>query len=109
MKLVSWKFCLAESYSSRTTSSMSLSFSGASVGATGTTDVAGDVGVLAGGLVVPLGYGGSVVCLPPLVRTLNICSGLVATGATADNFDNFDSSLALNYLGLLRFQKNYPS
>jgi hypothetical protein len=88
---------------------MSLSFSGASVGATGTTDVAGDVGVLAGGLIVPLGYAGSVVCLPPLVRTLNIYSGLVATGATADNFDNFDSSSALNYLGLLRFQKNYPS
>jgi hypothetical protein len=36
-----------------------------------------------------LGYGGSVVCLPPLVRTLNTCSGLVAT---TDNFDNFDSS-----------------
>jgi hypothetical protein len=88
---------------------MSLSFSGASVGATGTTDVAGDVGVLAGGLIVPLGYAVSVFCLPPLVRTLNIYSGLVATGATADNFDNFDSSSALNYLGLLRFQKNYPS
>jgi hypothetical protein len=53
------------------------------------------VGVLAGRLVVPLGYGGSVVCLPPLVRTLNTCSGLVATGATADNFDNFDSSSTL--------------
>jgi hypothetical protein len=58
----------------------------------GTADVAG---ALAGGLVVPLGYGGSVVCLPPLVRTLNTYSGLVATGATANNFDNFDSSLAL--------------
>jgi hypothetical protein len=33
------------------------------------------VGVLAGGLVVPLGYGGFVVCLPPLVRTLNTCQG----------------------------------
>jgi hypothetical protein len=74
---------------------MSLSFSGASAGAIGTADVAGVVDVLAGGLVVPLGYGGSVVCLPPLVRTLNTYSGLVATGATADNFDNFDSSLAL--------------
>jgi ABC-type uncharacterized transport system permease subunit len=78
------------------TSSMSLTFSGALAGATGIADVAGVVGVLAGGLAVPLGYGGSVVCLPPLVRTLNTCSGLVATGATTDNFDNFDSSLALN-------------
>jgi ABC-type uncharacterized transport system permease subunit len=77
------------------TSSTSLSFSGASAGATGTADVAGAVDVLASGLVVPLGYGGSVVYLPPLVRTLNTCSGLVATGATIDNFDNFDSSLAL--------------
>jgi hypothetical protein len=33
--------------------------------------------------------------LPPLVRTLNTCSGLVATGATVDNFDNFDSSSTL--------------
>jgi hypothetical protein len=74
---------------------MSLSFSGASAGATGTADVAGAVGVLAGGLDVTLGYGGSVVCLPPFVQTLNTCSGLVATGATTDNFDNFDSSLAL--------------
>jgi hypothetical protein len=41
--------------------------------------------------------------LPPLVRTLNTCLGLVATGATTDNFDNFDSSSPL------RFQKNYPS
>jgi hypothetical protein len=62
MKLVSWKSCLAESYSSCTTSSTSLSFSRASAGATGTADVAGVVGVLAGGLVVPLGYGGFVVC-----------------------------------------------
>jgi hypothetical protein len=30
--------------------------------------------------------------LPPLVWTLNTCSGLVATGATTNNFDNFDSS-----------------
>jgi hypothetical protein len=44
---------------------------------------------------MPLGYGGSVVCLPPLVRTLNTCSRLVAIGATADNFDSFDCSLAL--------------
>jgi hypothetical protein len=44
---------------------------------------------------VPLGYGGSVVCLPPLVRTLNTRSGLVAIGATSDNFDNFDSSSTL--------------
>jgi hypothetical protein len=95
MKLVSWKSCLVESCSSCTTSSTSLSFSGASTGATGIADVAGAIGVLAGGLVVPLGYGGSVVCLPPLVRTLNTCSGLVATGATTDNFDNFHSSLAL--------------
>jgi hypothetical protein len=64
---------------------MSLSFFGASAGATGTADVTGVVGVLADVLVVPLGYGGSIVCLPPLVRTLNTCSGLVATGATADN------------------------
>jgi hypothetical protein len=64
--------------------------------AIGTADVAGVVGVLASGLAVPLGYGGSVVCLPPLVRTLNTYSGLVATGATVDNFDNFDSSSALN-------------
>jgi hypothetical protein len=64
-----------------------LSFSGASAGATGFADVAGAVGVLAGGLAVPLGYGGSVVCLPPLVRTLNTRSGLVATGVTTDNFD----------------------
>jgi hypothetical protein len=41
------------------TSSMSLSFYGTSAGATG---IAGVVGVLAGGLVVPLGYGGSFVC-----------------------------------------------
>ena len=92
MKLVLWKSCLAESCSSYTISSTLLSFSGASAGSTGTAGVAGVVCVLAGGLAVPLGYGGSVVCLPPLVRTLNICSGLVATGATADNFDNFDSS-----------------
>jgi ABC-type uncharacterized transport system permease subunit len=77
------------------TSSMSLSFSGASAGATGTADVAGAVGVLASGFDVTLGYGGSIVCLPPLVQTLNTCSGLVATSATTDNFDNFDSSLAL--------------
>jgi ABC-type uncharacterized transport system permease subunit len=89
------KSCLAESCSSCTTSSTSLYFSGALVGATGTADVAGVVGVLVGGLVVPMGYGGSVVFLPPLVQTLNTYSGLVATGATADNFDNFDSSLAL--------------
>jgi hypothetical protein len=87
MKLVLWKSCLAESCSSHTTSSTSLSFSGASAGATGFADVAGAVGVLAGGLAVPLGYGGSVVCLPPLVRTLNTRSGLVATGVTTDNFD----------------------
>jgi hypothetical protein len=71
---------------------MSLSFSGASAGATGTVDV---VGVVAGGFAVPLGYGGSIVCFPPLVRTLNIYSGLVAIGATTDIFDNFDSSLSL--------------
>jgi hypothetical protein len=65
---------------------MLLSFSGASVGATGTAGIAGVVGVLAGGLAVPLGYGGSVVCLPPLVQTLNTCSGLAATGAIANNF-----------------------
>jgi hypothetical protein len=75
---------------------MSLSFSGASASATGTADVAGVVGVVAGGFVVPLGYGGSIVCFPPLVRTLNTYSGLVATGAIADNFDNLDSSLSLN-------------
>jgi hypothetical protein len=92
MKLVSCKSYLAESFSSWTTSYMSLSFSGASASATGTADVAG---VLASGLAVPLGYGRSVVCLPPLVQTLNTCSGLVATDATTDNFDNSDSSLAL--------------
>jgi hypothetical protein len=51
------------------------SFSGASAGATGTADVAGVVGVLAGGLAVPLGYCGSVVCLRPLVQTLNTAQG----------------------------------
>jgi hypothetical protein len=87
-----WKSCLAESCSSCMTSSTLLSFFGTSAGATGTAGVAGAVGVLASGLAVPLGYGGSVVCLPPLVRTLNTYSGLAATGATTDNFD---SSLAL--------------
>jgi hypothetical protein len=77
------------------TSPTSLSFSGASACATGTADVAGVVGVLVDGLAVPLAYGGSVVCSPPLVQTLNTCSGLVATNATTDNFDNFNSSLAL--------------
>jgi hypothetical protein len=95
MKLVSWKSCLVESCSSCTTSSTSLSFFGASAGATGTADVTGVVCVLAGGLVVPLRYGGYVVCFPPLVRTLNTYSGLVATRATTDNFDNFDSSSTL--------------
>jgi hypothetical protein len=95
MKFLLWKSFLVESCSSCTTSSTSLSFSGASASATGTADVAGAVGVLAGGLAVPLGYGGYVVCLPPLVWTLNTYSGLVATGATTNNFHNFDSSLAL--------------
>jgi hypothetical protein len=60
MKLVSWKSCLTKSCSSCMTSSTSLSFSGALAGVTGAA------GVLAGDLVVPLGYGGSVVCLPLL-------------------------------------------
>jgi hypothetical protein len=85
MKLVSWKSYLVESFSSCTTSSTSLSFYGVSAGATGTADVAGVVGVLADGLAVPLGYGGSIVCLPPLVQTLNTCSGLVSIGATEDH------------------------
>jgi hypothetical protein len=33
--------------------------------------------------------------LPPLVRILNICLGLVATGITTKSFDNIHSSLAL--------------
>jgi hypothetical protein len=78
MKLVSWKSCLVESCSFCTTSSTSLSFSGTSAGAIGIADVAGALGVLSGSLAVPLGYGGSIVCLPPLVRTLITCSGLVA-------------------------------
>jgi hypothetical protein len=92
---VSWRSCLDESCFYCTTTSTSLSFSRASAGATDTADVAGVVGVLAGGLAIPLGYGGSFVCLPPLVRTLNTYSGLVAIGATADDFDNFVSSSAL--------------